>query len=1733
MAVLYSKKLTSIFMSTLMIVSNIVTPMTAFAETVVKKSGNVTVNVEVHANERTLGWLDAQKFVNVSNINSLDFKPSIDGLLDDLPENKFADIVEYEGFGTDVPRNNFVSEGEYSSKLNYLIENNIISRDYSFIYSNKGIQTNLANAGVDWYNDPDSDKAVSKSTFVSHLIKTGDPIQGRLLMVRAPYKRVDENYVVSAVEREPIELSPYQKYMSDLGIDSVNNDIIVSHKVYGETHIAATNDVYELYLERALGKGIISKEELNNAKIGASGGFESYKNNSPVRQFYQNIKLSGKEFETGRVEYPKGLEEYYKVMKSAHDYSVEVNTNASLTGSPWGDGYKYLYTSNNKVVPTCIFENPFSAVPITILKKAPKELKFFKDEGITQLEAYVYAYKYLKSSNLGKNLTKEEVDYLTSTYASNLGTMSDTEKEAVNYLIAMGVLDGKSELYKSSSTSLDNKTFIDLIYKIHNKDSRLVFNPVLTETDKEMLKRGYSQATVSMVENDISPSVEVHFGDTSMLVDDINNIDDIIEEDVKTSPEKYTLIGIRVPKPLTESSDYTTRLYVDDKYRSIIAPNRTVELKNEVWNLYYVSKGTGGLVFTGEAPDTTYTYSSISGAGFYFLPDNVKSGVPIRHNKKTPRTETKLIQEYINKEVTKNPEDAIGDLIASGPATTKTGEIRIGPWEKDLLPYLKIDGKPLFKEMNGDYVLVTGLPKKYEGRLKLLKADGKYYVSYVPQAMTDYEHDSLLKSITQDYAGTDKKFEIPGYIKSVGSQGNTSLLISDAELDAFGIVKLSDKTLMNKKTGQRAFLNTDDSIAIIGNNITQYPKGTMMVQLNDKKLFYSFDIVKELLNDMRLMQSRAGSSIFTSSSQLEYKTIPIRDVETNSIIDTTYRIPSKDGQFINMSAMTGRPANFIRVVNKGAGLSMLIVYKPKTTSVKPPSSVIDNSLDKVVNLSVKPTGSTNTTRDAILNKIFLKEGSTGDENDILLGDYQFNVYLLNEGDASADTKFNLEDKFYEFVSGSDTNLKAEIKSYIAKQGDVKLNVLEVGKQRKFMIDEANNLYFKIQNLNNTANKELNSITGNNFFLPTDRSEIKFRSQKYFTNTPVGEIPLEVYAENPYKYRRIEINKPDLNNFGLKPYKFTSGILNNNVQLDGKLNGSKVDTIGEFSVIQLEVLNIKTKTLTDKEILYGPKTVNSLEKVTTIEEFDNFLYNLTIKLFNEKTPGLGDQIHHAHTTSTVGYLPTIPDEYKREHFESSWKYANIAFNGRKYDHNFKTDLVGKNAILYSGSVEGKGEEGKYALAYNSAGTMKTDTFGSTRQMSKIRSYDKILYKPTITVPAGSFVVKADGTMTYKPNDERRSEIFAFDILNSMLSRMSDVDTYLFEIPQYAKVVFPKNDITVIKMTQPNDKNLSKALSWVPSLYNTGVSYDVNDVEVTDYDKEFTKVGNIYVPYNDAEGSKVAIKDIVANGKYDMPSISETEKALQSASIEDVGFKIGSKVILKVRDTVASTNVSSVKLEVAKIYQNLKGKGIDANSALNGNKGNMVMNVILPPTLKVIPVGGTSNTYEVVGYADISRFTTDPDNSLVKYFQSKDTKVKSNMEILASIRAMSFDGSKYKKYAETKSTMTTFHRFTNFVEYGVPILILIVWIYMTLMFVLAYFPMSRNALIRMAEDTGSDLLSRLSFGFLCLSDENPSFKQYCWVSFLMFTTAIVFNTIIADFIIAIGKFLAAFWYTMTNG
>ena len=65
--------------------------------------------------------------------------------------------------------------------------------------------------------------------------------------------------------------------MGELGIDNVQNDVIINHGVFNETSILVTNDVVEQYIDKAVSKNIISLDDIINTALNL---FNSHSYNS-------------------------------------------------------------------------------------------------------------------------------------------------------------------------------------------------------------------------------------------------------------------------------------------------------------------------------------------------------------------------------------------------------------------------------------------------------------------------------------------------------------------------------------------------------------------------------------------------------------------------------------------------------------------------------------------------------------------------------------------------------------------------------------------------------------------------------------------------------------------------------------------------------------------------------------------------------------------------------------------------------------------------------------------------------------------------------------------------------------------------------------------------------------------------------------------------------------------------------------------------------------------------------------------------------------------------------------------------------------------------------------------------------------------------------------------------------------------------------------------------------------
>ena len=559
---------------------------------------NVDVDVQV-LNPRTINFLDVAKINIINNTyntdNKVDF--TLEDILSMFPEYQLADIKEFNSTYSEL-RNIVVKDNVefYAKQLEYLINNGILTRDNNFIYNSKDIavtdsryihgnldQVDSSESNIIEHKYNNSSSRISKTDFIVNLMKTENVHQSRPIGVQTPYKRVNQNTKEEIIDLEPLETSPYQDYMGDLGIDSAENDVIINHGVFRQLNIIMSNDVTEKYLLDAMNAGLIDEEDIGgvegqkflstiNSKIPVPG---SWLINTPIRQQYiKDATLSSKEMELLKQgvtdEYYQELEKFQVTVKE----NVELLTQTDGLEYPWGNSYYYS-------VGRCKFGDVNSTTGVEIIKrpsiievadgfKDPNRLddgyQYFRDETLTLIDAYMLAYKFLIASDTDNKIPEKTVVAIVSSYGMDFSKLTGEELTTVQYLIAKGIINpDDTDILYSTSRYITNKEMVDLLYRIHNKEARYELNVEMTDIDKDMLDKGYYKNNINLTSGSGDMSKVTYTIDESqswtenMLLDRGKNI------------SAYDYIYIKLPKGF-DISKHSYILMGKDRYRATIPP---------------------------------------------------------------------------------------------------------------------------------------------------------------------------------------------------------------------------------------------------------------------------------------------------------------------------------------------------------------------------------------------------------------------------------------------------------------------------------------------------------------------------------------------------------------------------------------------------------------------------------------------------------------------------------------------------------------------------------------------------------------------------------------------------------------------------------------------------------------------------------------------------------------------------------------------------------------------------------------------------------------------------------------------------------------------------------------------------------------------------------------------------------------------------------------------------------
>lgn len=1163
---------------------------------------DVDILVDVDLVQRTMNILDVAKFVNTSNTHKIkqDYKPSLkDTLVDNLQEYKYADIVEYEGFSKDLREPVAVepsADSAYAAKVEWLIDHNMVNRTTYYMFSDSMTYSSMdrtprpaTEVGQkekgDDYQKQDTknffklynpDHKISKTDFLTELMKADKIKESRPIIVQTPYTRLDTNLNLAKILTEPIEESPYTSELGRLGLDFASNEIVADHTVFKQAEVLVTNDVVEMYLNAALNKNIISIDELggiegeqlkserSNITANVRDGY--LRESTPIRQEYDGTSFKlHKKIKEEDIVYPATLEDgtYSEVKKEIVNVTDDPEAG---TLPPWGRSYHY------NTEEFCIFANPANKEPIEIVKRPSvvevnnnqynytpevksieeeKGYEYFTKEEITVAEAYILTYKLLQAMGDESKLTQSEIDYLNSCYSLNFSNFTEEERTAAEYLIAKGILDGGDKnLYLASSASLTNKDAVDLIYRVANKEARIAFTPTMNNIDREMATKGYAQAVITKTE-DMGDSFEVlddvTKGKKLYTKDENGNLIEVPREtktysqiqnaDRVKNPSTYDLIYIKLPKIPTEeliANGGYCHMITNDEFRTVIEPaNQLINYgkqgvsdnRDKLFEGEDVYGGNNGLSYVLKDEDGNYwvryivhkslsskislqiytskgtsTYTGIRGEGVYYVNEassvtsfrktallDAKELTPLKHifevvieqdlklrnNTFTPEKKTETASVDTSKIMGKGNigDDALIQLwtqeaYGKPDDTAKVNSIALGVQPNgEGLEYITYNGGKLFVKdaSTGNWVIdkqnmkaTSAVKDSFTGLYQ--DSDGKYYLQYTSPYQNSAD-SALVDVVTKMHRigsaeyDKDKMSSVGGYAK-IDSNGKTVALIAQEELARYDIeVKGSTgRMLYNKKTGQRAFINSTDNTTWIGNNVTKYAPDQLMVTATgegtEKKIYYNLAIVLELINNTKVVLQNAGKEIFVAvgdagvTSMEGYRMIDIADVykgtSTNHTkVDTTY-VASVDkfkNVYMDMSAVSGNGSNFIYFKDAEKNLKALIVYKPMVITEKikdydPARGVYDSSsslLNTVPDgvLSSKVDSPTNDSfySDAVTNmliKSLMGVTESKAASDTLQGHYMFNIYLL-ERESSKDAFQKSFNSLVETITGGNAS----------------------------------------------------------------------------------------------------------------------------------------------------------------------------------------------------------------------------------------------------------------------------------------------------------------------------------------------------------------------------------------------------------------------------------------------------------------------------------------------------------------------------------------------------------------------------------------------------------------------------------------------------------------------------------------------------------------------------------------
>lgn len=813
---------------------------------------------------------------SVNDMTDSDYKITIEQL-----EDAYSHYDKHDGLTEYFYRNSNERKIEnIQSQISWLIQNNIISRDYS-ITLNYSSSTNFPSISIE-KEDLNSIlfNKVTKSDFLMYLYKsTFGILNSRGIGIKTNSFRMLKEDGKTSSELKPFLISSWdykaqgdyikKNYLdkTDLEINyyvdvdvtggsggagteggsggdggGANTNINIhgpvdrfQFKPQGDTLLYFSSDIIELYMSAMLNQGLINPKE-------------------------DNVKEDFIKDEHNKASINNGITSYSvwdsrlnpKIYLGSPELVTPVSElKSSLQNNEFGKGFTINSSSNSLTI---------NKAPLG----APKRSMFTDDNSLSKIDVYKYIYRFIYTNE--KVLSELESSIVAYKYNAQLkGLIKDEDIPIVEYLTAKGILNfDKPADFQNLYLPITWNEAFTLLYRVANKDARYDFSTIeLTDSEKVWQANGFSERMVKVYAN--APDVNL------VSLESENKITQTIQ--LKNTWFSGILKSYDVT--LLAENNFQTEYYVEDftkvKYGKFNFNTNILNMSKENAKkaveeaLSYLKNPDSNKVKLDNFDTTNYGLGqmNIEEASNYLL-DNIfiaNSNLNLepefyqllearKKNNILVSSNNNLENISLNMVFDKNISSNSNDPMSISNDTNRADVFNRGLVSFTLLnnsePIIKMDRT---KDANGTY------------SQNIRKA--KFSFSFKDESYTSAEtvaRTLIGSSLIADQAVINLK---------VGNNGNSYVALSDIQEKYPYIIKVSDKILKNTNTNSYAYFDIENNTALIGTAVVKTISEPIM-KINGE-LYYDWKII------YRLFPSAVLKNLYTENAMYYSETLSKED----------------------------------------------------------------------------------------------------------------------------------------------------------------------------------------------------------------------------------------------------------------------------------------------------------------------------------------------------------------------------------------------------------------------------------------------------------------------------------------------------------------------------------------------------------------------------------------------------------------------------------------------------------------------------------------------------------------------------------------------------------------------------------------------------------------------------------------------------------------------------------------